>query len=247
MNKRTKHPDFDKCTDKELAFVHDAIEYWQFTKNGTPMYQERFVAFGMMLQKHNEYKVTEETLIEHETVGVETTKMLLGELYAMENGLKPFDFDKIRDGIELLNDNFNILAERRKLNYFPELQYELATLWYFDETESPYQYDVAYNKEKKEKWLSSENREQLFFYLLRQPLSSFLNLEELSPSSILTYTTQTALRELLRSTILLRKVQQLGIENGTKKSIELQIQTWGLLANLKNSALKDTITLSETE
>lgn len=244
---RTKHPDFDKCTDKEVAFVHDGVEYWQFTKSGTPMYQERFVAFAMMLQKHNEYKVTEETLVEHETVGIETTKMLLGELYAMENGFKPFDFEIIRGGIELLSDNFNILVERRKLNYFPELQYELATLWYFDETESPYQYDADYNKVKKEKWLSSENREQLFFWLLRQPLSNFLNLEGLSPSSILTYTTQTALRELLHSMSLLRKAQQLGIESGMKKSIELQMETWGLLANLKNSALKDTITSSETE
>ena len=244
---RSKHPDFDKCADKELAFEHDGVSYYQFTKNGTPIYQERFVVFGMILQKHQEFKLTDATLSEHELIGQETCKLLLGELYAAESGIKALDLGRIQEAVELLKDNFDMLRVRRKLNFFPEFHYELATLWYFDESESPFVYDEGYNLEKKARWLNSENREQLFFWLLRQPLSGFLHLEDLLPTTMLTYTTQVAMRELLRSTILLNKAMQLGLSDGMLKSIELQTETWEQYANLNPSLLRNTIISSATE
>lgn len=58
--------------------------------------------------------------------------------------------------------NINVLAvinrnlrERLDLAIFPDHVYKLASVIFFDDTESPYSYDFAYNRKKIEKWKAS--------------------------------------------------------------------------------------------
>lgn len=57
------------------------------------------------------------------------------------------------------------LRERLELMPMPEAIYKLASVIFFDETESPYSYDFSYNKTKIEEWKKSG--ETLDFFLSR--------------------------------------------------------------------------------
>lgn len=72
--------------------------------------------------------------------------------------------------IAVINNN---LKERLNLAPFPEHIYKLASVVFFDESESPYSYDMAYNKKKIEEW--KKDPEVLDFFLSRQ-------IQELMPS-----------------------------------------------------------------
>jgi hypothetical protein len=57
------------------------------------------------------------------------------------------------------------LKERLELMLLPDFVYKLASVIFFDETESPYSYDFVYNKTKIENWKKSS--ETLDFFLSR--------------------------------------------------------------------------------
>lgn len=63
---------------------------------------------------------------------------------------------------ELAQINAN-LKERLTLAPFPDHIYKLASVIFFDETESPYGYDFAYNQKKIEAW--KKDGELLYFFL----------------------------------------------------------------------------------
>lgn len=77
--------------------------------------------------------------------------------------------------IALLNNN---LKERLNLAPFPEHIYKLASVVFFDDSESPYSYDMAYNRKKIELW--KQDPEMLDFFLSReiQELMPYMNLPE---------------------------------------------------------------------
>lgn len=55
------------------------------------------------------------------------------------------------------------LKERLEMGVMPDYVYKLASVIFFDQTESPYSYDVDYNKKKIEKW--KEAPDALDFFL----------------------------------------------------------------------------------
>ena len=244
---RERNPEFDACSTKEFAFQYDGTKYYQFTNDGIPMYQERFVVFGQTIQKHEEFRVTDAVLNEHIEQGKTYCDQLNGEMFAMEKGYKNFDLGLLKEYVEGMQSNFDALQQRRNLRFFPDFHYELATLWYFDETENPYSYEPEYAEVKKNKWLNGDGRESLFFWLLRQPLSAFLPYEGLSQGSILSYTSQAAIREWLRSQGQLERAQRLGLSDGMTKNIESLMGTWASYANLSDSILRATTTTRETK
>ena len=65
--------------------------------------------------------------------------------------------------IAIINKN---LQERLGLALFPDHIYKLASVVFFDETESPYNYDYVYNAKKIEKWKASGG--MLDFFLKTQ-------------------------------------------------------------------------------
>jgi hypothetical protein len=80
-----------------------------------------------------------------------TSEYLTLHTRAMEKLLS--DPKKINiQAIALINQN---LKERLNLAVFPDHIYKLASVIFFDETESPYSYDFKYNNEKIEKWKAS--------------------------------------------------------------------------------------------
>lgn len=84
---------------------------------------------------------------------IEATRVLLNP----SNG-------KIRlTDLALINNN---LEERLNLAPFPDHVYKLASVIFFDETESPYTYDFVYNKKKIDLW--KKDPEMLDFFLKMQ-------------------------------------------------------------------------------
>lgn len=65
--------------------------------------------------------------------------------------------------IAVMNNN---LRERMNLVPFPDHIYKLASVTFFDETESPYSYDFEYNKKKIAAW--KKDPEMLDFFLRTQ-------------------------------------------------------------------------------
>jgi hypothetical protein len=68
------------------------------------------------------------------------------------------------------------LKERLEMVQLPEHIYKLASVLFFDKTESPYSYDFAYNDKKIKRWKEAEGTLDFF---LRQPF------KDLMPSTML--------------------------------------------------------------
>lgn len=67
-----------------------------------------------------------------------------------------------------LNQN---LKDRRNLAVFPDHLYKLASVIYFDKTESPFSYDQAYNEKKIAKWKRAGGALDFF---MRTPLKDLI-------------------------------------------------------------------------
>jgi hypothetical protein len=221
---RTRHPNFDKVTAKELAFSDQGVDYYHFP-GGIPMYQERFVMMGETLRKHDQYKVTDGILTEH-------IAMLEG-LASAEN----MTAKKLQMEVLFLAD---VLKSRRENSFWPMYHYQLASVWYFDEGEDPFGYSEEYGMQKIRRWLESPNRAEIFFFICGSELTRYMPSPDLSPSASLNYTSLTAIREYVRSQILLKRATSNGFEPGILKSIESQMDDWKLWSGLDASAWKPT-------
>lgn len=72
------------------------------------------------------------------------------------------------EAIAILNRN---LSERLDMAMFPDHVYKLASVIFFDENESPYNYDYKYNQQKIEEWKASEGTLDFF---LKTPLRDLI-------------------------------------------------------------------------
>jgi len=70
--------------------------------------------------------------------------------------------------IAIINKN---LGERLNMAMFPDHVYKLASVIFFDESESPYNYDYAYNLKKIEEWKQSGGTLDFF---LKTPLKDLI-------------------------------------------------------------------------
>jgi hypothetical protein len=70
------------------------------------------------------------------------------------------------------------LKERLNLALFPDHVYKLASVIFFDETESPYSYDYKYNNQKIEKWKASGGTLDFFMTTPLKDLIPSLKLPE---------------------------------------------------------------------
>lgn len=78
-----------------------------------------------------------------------TKDYLLTHLSAVDKILNP---ENKRIDLVALSIIHNNLRERLELMPFPDYIYKLASVCFFDESESPYNYDWEYNQRKIEKW-----------------------------------------------------------------------------------------------
>lgn len=128
------------------AFRHDGMTYF--------MFDDQFkIPAGRAMY----------TNIVYEEFNMRTTRdYLVAHCRAVELILS--DPKKINiQAIAIINKN---LQERLDMALFPDHIYKLASVVFFDETESPYNYDYAYNQKKIEKWKASGG--MLDFFLKTQ-------------------------------------------------------------------------------
>lgn len=135
----------------EPAFTHDGVTYYHFP--------DQFrVPAGRQFQ----------ALTYYEELQMRVDKGYLEEF--VKAGKKIFS-DPKKINIPDLVKMFTFLEERMKLMPMPDYIYRLASVIYFDETESPYDYDFVYNQKKIEKW--KEAGDVLDFFL-QTPLGDLI-------------------------------------------------------------------------
>lgn len=76
------------------------------------------------------------------------------------------------------------LKERVALAPYPDHIYKLASVLFFDETESPYSYDYKYNMEKIKEWKEDP---ELLSFLVSQPLKELMSFGEHAKPSVQTF------------------------------------------------------------
>lgn len=96
-----------------------------------------------------------------------TREYLIDHCRAVEKILS--DPKKINiQAIAIINKN---LQERLDLALFPDHIYKLASVVFFDKSESPYSYDFGYNAKKIEKWKASGG---MLDFFLKTPLKDLI-------------------------------------------------------------------------
>lgn len=83
--------------------------------------------------------------------------------------------------IAVINKN---LGERLNMAIFPEHIYKLASVLFFDETESPYSYDYQYNNKKIEEWKATGGSLDFF---MKTPLKDLIPALQLQGGNADTY------------------------------------------------------------
>lgn len=115
------------------AFKHNGKSYFHFT-DSFKMPAGRALC-ALAIYEELRMRCTREYLEKH----IRATELIL----TAEKG--KLDLNKLA----LINAN---LKERLNLAPFPDHIYKLASVTFFDETESPYSYDFSYNQKKIEEW-----------------------------------------------------------------------------------------------
>lgn len=117
-----------------------------------------------------------------------TADYLRKHIRATELLLNPGPDKKIKlTELALINNN---LKERLNLAPFPDHIYKLASVIFFDETESPFGYDFSYNKKKIELW--KKDPEILNFFLTMQ-FSDLMPFGNISKERVKSYFEMTEL------------------------------------------------------
>jgi hypothetical protein len=169
---------FLKEAKKELAFVANGAEYYQFTDGGLPIYYKRFYAFQETMRRHEEWKVTQSVFEEY---------LDMVDKFTNDNSLTP---DRRIAEIQRLT---TMLKWRREQSNELMLVYELASVWYFDESEDPCEYDSTYAKKKVDLWLNTKEIEfdgekiDLIAFFLRTPLNRFIDFQNFSQDGMIVY------------------------------------------------------------
>jgi hypothetical protein len=140
------------------AFTHNGKAYYQFADN-FKMPAGRAIC-ALAIYEELRMRCTADYLKLH----IEATEKIL-------NGAT----GKIRlTDLAQINTN---LKERLNLAPFPDHIYKLASVVFFDDTESPYSYDFEYNQKKIADW--KKDGEMLYFFL-SMPFKDLISLGSLS-------------------------------------------------------------------
>lgn len=126
-----------------------------------------------------------EALVAYERVRMRCTREYLEQHTKAIHALlreKKIDVFKINQLNQNLTDRINWVVETDTL-------YELASIVYFDATESPYSYNHDYNKKKIEQW--KKHSAELKDFFLQKPLVSLLPFLEQSKENFQVYSMVT--------------------------------------------------------
>lgn len=230
-NTRNTNPNFISEPMKELAFESGGIKYYQFSEGGMPIYYTRLVAMQEKVNMAQEWKVTEDVMnqflgmIEVYT-GVRSADQRVQSLTAEER-------------VEQIKNQVIFMRKRMEIQDELDLLYDLATVWFFDETEDPAIYDSGYAKVKKKRWLDDR---ALHAFFLRTPISDFLQLQTTLTSGTATLIQnmyQAQFTHLTHSYSMLSEAEK---ESELGRSIHLQMEACLAFENLTALGQQDTTT-----
>lgn len=223
MSEQNEH--FKSETKKEKAFESKGVAYYHFTDGGTPIYYKRFQAFQDKMSKSHEWKISDAVLTEYTDMVRKFT----------QTGGNLSDERKLAE-IARLTDN---LEWRRQQSNDVALVYEIAAVWYFDETEDPADYSEDYAKEKIHRWMEDS---ELFAFFLRTPLNRYIDFSGLSDPGMQTYlkAMYQAAYEQSKSNFL--RLSESERESEIGQNILLVAESYLALMNLIDLGLLNTTT-----
>jgi hypothetical protein len=168
--------------DIEYAFTSNKVDYYCFKGSGFSMYYERYAAAMDAINACNKHRLT----------GAEFD-VFLDSLTVYHNNGELVN-------AALLVDNIKAI---RQYCYSLPLLYNLAAVWYFDKTESPYVLDKEYCEEKIARWM--KNKATLAFFL-KTPMLGYTHWQDSFEGNFQSYIkqsteTQIAIYERLLSNL----------------------------------------------
>ena len=225
---------FIKEAKKELAFTCNGVDYYQFTDGGLPIYYNRFRAFQNTVDNHNQFKVTDAVFTEYLDM---VDKMTNDRSLEAERRL--VEIQRLTQTLKFRREQSNNLT----------LVYEIASVWFFDESEDPAEYDYAYGQKKSKIWaenniviLPQGQTVNLLAFFLRMPLNRFINFQDLSEIGTLKYL--KSLNELSFSHSLhnLSLLSESEKETNIGQNISSLMETYEAFWKLIDSELQSTST-----
>ena len=203
-----------------FAFTFEGVDYFTFSNIYSMPYQRSFCAISI-----------------YEEMQMRITKEYLNEwILAMKDQINNNEI-KLTSIAELLY----LLEERTNWAVDIESYLKLASIIYFTKEESPFVYDISYNKGKIERW---KNSKDILSFFLQRPLRELMPLSETSPEVIQSYLVGSLTRNVETLEHLQRLWRMKDIESDRKKWLNYQItRSQQLISNL----LRSTSTASSSD
>lgn len=230
----TANEHFIKEAKKELAFTCNGVEYYQFTDGGLPIYFNRFRQFQNTFDNHTQFKVTESVL-------TEAIDMIIH--FTNDSSMSP---ERRIAEVQRVVETFKW---RREQSNNLDLLYEIASIWFFDQTEDPAEYDYNYGKKKANIWaenntctLPSGEKINLLFFLTHTPLNQFIDFQDLSQVGTLEYLKKLKEVEFSHSLYNLSRLSKSEKSGIIGQNIASLMETSEALWKLIDSELRNTTT-----
>jgi hypothetical protein len=194
---QSKAPTF--ATDKRIveAFVLDGITYYTFDDIFNIPVERAFSA----IDHYNEMqqRCTRDYLISH----LDAQNEILSS--------KKIDITKLAQ----LNLN---LKERLEMIFDADLLYKLASVVYFDSSESPYKYDYKYGIEKIRRFKKAD----VDAFFLKTPIRNYLPFKDISADDLRTYIAVGNQVNLVHLKTLSQSLSKSELKDGLLRELELR-------------------------
>ena len=210
----------------------DGQTFYQATEQGFNLSMARFHAFSDVIRRHDELKLSDELL----KTGLTTLTSLLKRIRSQAQQDTEQVLDAVGEGLVLVDR----LEQRRTLGLTVEQVYEIASIWFFTETEDPGAVDSEMNRKKILMWLQHDQAKNFLSFFLRSPIGRYVPLASLSEASTLNYLKQVNELEILDWTRTCLLLKTNGENSATINTIESRTETLYGLDGLLSSVLSPT-------
>jgi hypothetical protein len=188
-----------QAADIEFAFTSGGIDYYHFKGSGFAKYYERYAAAVDMIWAFEHHKLTHQDF-----------DIFLNTLDEYHN---------TGNLVEAARLSGNIRAIRSYCYHVP-LLYNLASVWYFDQSENPYSLDKDYCESKIEHW--QKDKATLAFFL-STPIAQYMPLVDTIEESFRNFTKQSLETQLAIYERHLSNLSEIENESATIKNLRKQM------------------------
>lgn len=185
--------------DIEYAFSSDGVDYYCFKGSGFSMYYERYAGAMDAIWACEHHRITNDEF-----------DIFLDSLSAFLNNGELVSAAQLVGNIQAI----------RKYCYSLPLLYNLAAVWYFDKTESPFALDKEYCDAKIEKWM--KDKATLAFFL-KTRIRDYIPFPDITEASFLNFTKQSTETQLAIYERHLSNLSAIEKESATIKNLSKAI------------------------